>query len=366
LKLSVIIPVFNEKNTFAELLSAVKSAPVSGLDKEIVIVDDCSFDGTSDLLKSLSGDNIKVLFHKINQGKGAALKTGILAATGDIILIQDADLEYDPKEYPRLIKPIIESRADIVYGSRFLEKGSGKTAYTVHKAANKFLTALSNHFSGLKLTDMETCYKAFRARIITAIDIEEKRFGFEPEITAKIAGLVRSGAATIKEVPVSYRARSYKEGKKIGLKDGARAIWCIIKYNDSRLAVFCRYSISGFFAAIAQFTSMIMLVEVFGFGTLFLQNAANLISILVSFIIAFIFHSVFTWRYRFVSSLEMRAKFAGFFGLSGLSLVLRGSVFYLLSLLGIDYLINTLLVILLAVFINFQAYGAMIFKKKAG
>ncbi len=363
MKVSVIIPVYNERETFLELLSAVKKAPVSGMEKEIIIVDDCSVDGTSGLLKNLSDDNVKVFFHKFNQGKGAALKTGFMAATGDVIIIQDADLEYDPNEYEKLLQPILTSQAEIVYGSRFLEKGSGKTAYSVHKIANRFLTAFSNFFSGLKLTDMETCYKVFRSNIIKALDIEEKRFGFEPEITAKIAGLVRSGKAGIKEVGISYKARSYDQGKKIGLKDGVRAVWCIVKYNDSRTAFFFRYGISGICAAISQYLSMVLLVGYMGFGTLFLQNMANVISIFVSFVVAFILHSAVTWRFKFLSFSELRTKSLSFFGLSGISLLLRALIFYLLSLSGMDYRANTIIGILLIILVNFKAYGSFVFRR---
>ncbi len=359
MKVSVVIPVYNERRTFLELLSEVKKAPVGGCEKEIVIVDDRSVDGTSDILKGISEDNIKVLFHTCNRGKGAALRTGFGAATGDVIIVQDADLEYDPYEYEKLLEPIIAGRADIVYGSRFLKKGSGRTAYSAHKLANVFLTVLSNIFSGLRLTDMETCYKVFKADMIKDFDIEEERFGFEPEITAKIAGLVRDGKARLEEVGISYKARSYSQGKKIGLKDGIRAVWCIVKYNDSISAVFFRYAISGIFAALSQYASMVLLVEFMGFKSLFLQNAANIISILASFAVAFTLHSVVTWRFKFRSSADLRTKFAGFFGISSVSLIFRSAVFYVLSLFGTDYRINTLIGIALIVLINFNFYGSL-------
>ncbi|MEB3309244.1 MAG: glycosyltransferase family 2 protein [Snowella sp.] len=226
MKLSVIIPVYNEKSTIRQVVDAVLAAPYDN--KEIIIVDDCSKDGTREvLLHEIEPLVHQILFHKVNQGKGAALRTGIQAATGDIILIQDADLEYDPQEYPNLVEPILRNKADVVYGSRFMGGQPHRVLYFWHSVGNMFLTTLSNMFTDLNLTDMETCYKVFRREIIQGISIQENRFGFEPEITAKIAKL----DCRIFEVGISYYGRTYKEGKKIGWKDGFRAIYCIIKYN---------------------------------------------------------------------------------------------------------------------------------------
>jgi len=226
-KLSIIIPCYNELNTLDTILAAVINSPYK--DKEIIIVDDFSTDGTRDKLKNeIEGTVDKVLYHDMNKGKGAALRTGIERATGDIVIIQDADLEYDPNEYGLLVEPIINGKADVVYGSRFLGGSAHRVLYFWHSLGNQFLTLISNMFTDLNLTDMETCYKVFKREIIQSVEIEENRFGFEPEITAKLA---RKKELRIFEVGISYYGRTYDEGKKIGWRDGVRAIYCILKYN---------------------------------------------------------------------------------------------------------------------------------------
>ncbi len=226
MKLSVVIPCFNEKATISQLLKAVHDSPYPN--KEIIVVDDFSSDGTRSLLETTLKKHIDVLvLHEKNQGKGAALRSGIKAATGDVVIIQDADLEYDPNEYPKLMKPILDDKADVVYGSRFAGGEAHRVLYFWHSLGNAFLTTLSNMFTNLNLTDMETCYKLFRREIIQNIQIVENRFGFEPEITAKVA----KANVRIFEVGISYSGRTYSEGKKIGWKDGVRAIYAILKYN---------------------------------------------------------------------------------------------------------------------------------------
>ena len=226
MRLSVVIPCYNEVRTIDKLLAAVRASPHK--DIEIILVDDGSKDGTRDRLSGELRPLIdQLIFHEVNQGKGAALRTGIKAATGDVVIVQDADLEYDPNEYPKLLTPIMEDRADVVFGSRFMGGLPHRVLYFWHRVGNGVLTLISNMFTNLNLTDMETCYKAFRREIIQSIAIEENRFGFEPEITAKVAKL----NVRIFEVGISYYGRTYAEGKKIGMRDGFRALYCILKYN---------------------------------------------------------------------------------------------------------------------------------------
>jgi glycosyltransferase involved in cell wall biosynthesis len=235
LVLSVVIPVFNERHTIHEILRQVRAVPVT---KQIILVDDCSKDGTREILRQMAAadPDLTVVFHDKNQGKGAALRTGFHHATGQIVIVQDADLEYDPAQYLQLIQPILEGKADVVFGSRFIGE-SHRVLFFWHYLANKFLTLLSNTFTNLNLTDMEVCYKVFRREVIQGITLKSNRFGFEPEVTAKVARFQMPSVdgrpdrrCRIYEMPVSYNGRDYKEGKKIGWKDGVQALYCILRY----------------------------------------------------------------------------------------------------------------------------------------
>jgi glycosyltransferase involved in cell wall biosynthesis len=223
--LTVVVPCYNERNTVRALVDRVLASPFVA---EVILVDDGSTDGTRALYDGITDPRVQVMLHDVNQGKGAALRTGFAAATSEFVIIQDADLEYDPAEYPKLLEPLISGRAGAVYGSRFVSSEPHRVLYFWHSIGNRLLTVMSNMVTDLNLTDMETCYKAFRRDVIQAINIEEDRFGFEPEVTAKLARM----GVPIYEVGIAYAGRTYEDGKKIGWRDGVRAVWCILKYSS--------------------------------------------------------------------------------------------------------------------------------------
>jgi len=366
MKLSIVIPVYNEENSVLQILQAIDEAPVPAAirQKEIILVNDHSTDNTPALLAELDQVKYKVLHHEQNKGKGAALRTGFEATTGDIVIVQDADLEYDPQEYPNLLAPIIEGKAEVVYGSRFLSGRPHRVLYFWHSVANGFLTLVSNIFTDLNLTDMETCYKVFKKEVLDGIEIEESRFGFEPEITAKVAELSRQEGIKIYELGISYYGRTYSEGKKIGVKDAFRALWCIFKYNDSTFARIVKYALSGTMVASVQLLTLTLLVEVGNLQEIWLKNIANAISIFVSLLVAFQLHSSFTWRYKFKSGIQRLQKLLAFLGVSLFTVLVRIALFFMLDSVGLQYQINALLGIALIIVLNFLGYGKLVFRRE--
>ncbi len=363
MKISIVIPVFNEKETVLEILQKVKEAPLPhGLEKEIVLVNDCSTDGTAEILKSIEDSIIQIFHHEVNRGKGAALRTGYSHCTGDVIIVQDADLEYDPNEYPKLLQPIIDNKADVVYGSRFMGGEPHRIVYFWHSVGNKLLTLASNMFSDLNLTDMETCYKVFKREIIEKIDLEEDRFGIEPEVTAKIADLVKQENISIYEVGISYYGRTYEEGKKIGMKDALRAAWCIWKYNTSTAAKVIKYFIHGMLVALIQLIVLLLLVEGANLHTAYQLNTANLISVEVALLAGFFLHSLYTWHIRFTSAGDFVKRLLEFHLITAVSIFTRIGSFYLLGILGVHYFISAIVGIIAVILINFFGYDRFVFR----
>ena len=360
-KVSVVMPVYNEEIFLLEILAKVQEAPLpEGIEKEIVIVDDCSTDGTKAILEALEMENVRVFCHEKNRGKGAALRTAYIECRGDVIIVQDADLEYSPQEYPKLLQPIIDGHADVVYGSRFLGGDVHRVVYFWHSAGNKVLTLFSNMFSDLNLTDMETCYKVFRRSVIEKITLEEDRFGIEPEFTAKVAELVTREGLAVYEVGIAYYGRTYEEGKKIGIRDGFRAAWCIWKYNTAVSAKIIKYGVHGGLVALFQILVMWLLVSV-GDGTVFADNVANLVSIECALLLAFFLHSFLTWHVVYRSLSQLLQQLLRFHIVTGFSIVIRLALFAGLSVAGIHYMLNTLFGIGVAVLFNYYYYDTFVF-----
>lgn len=365
MKVSIVIPVYNEESTLLDILEKVEQAPLlPGFEREVVIINDCSTDGTTDILKTLEKEGRRILHHKVNRGKGAALRTGYAQCTGDIIIVQDADLEYDPNEYGKLLQPIVNGQAAVVYGSRFMGGEPHRIVYFWHSVGNKALTLMSNMFSDLNLTDMETCYKVFRKDVIEKIELEEDRFGIEPEVTAKIAALVKKEDLSIYEVGISYYGRTYGEGKKIGIKDAFRAAWCIWKYNTTTAAKVIKYACHGVIIALTQLILIVLLVKGANLQTMYELNGANLLSIEGALLVGFVLHSMLTWHVEFTSPQDIVKRLFGFHLVTGISILTRIGIFNLLNLFGIHYVINILTGICAAIFINYFGYDKIVFKGK--
>lgn len=363
MKISIVIPVYNEESTLLDILEQVEQAPLlPGYEREVVIVNDCSTDGTAAILKTLEKDGRNILHHDKNRGKGAALRTGYKQCTGDIIIVQDADLEYDPNEYSKLLQPIASGRAAVVYGSRFMGGEPHRIVYFWHSIGNKMLTLMSNMFSDLNLTDMETCYKVFRKDVIDKIELKEDRFGIEPEVTAKIAALVKKEDLSIYEVGISYYGRTYGEGKKIGIKDAFRAAWCIWKYNTTTAAKVIKYACHGVIVALTQLILMVLLVEGANLQTTYELNAANLLSIEGALLLGFLLHSMLTWHIKFSSPKDVITRLVGFHFVTGISVMTRIGIFYMLNYLGIHYVLSVAAGIGAAIIINYFGFDRIVFK----
>jgi len=366
MKLSVIIPVYNEERTICTLLETVRNVRLLPQIKEVelIVVNDCSNDHTAELINEYAKahKNIKVFHHVANKGKGAALRTGFAEAEGDLVIVQDADLEYNPNEFNLLLKPIIENNADVVYGSRFAGGESHRVLYYSHTMGNKFLTFLSNLFSDINLTDMETCYKLFKKDIIKNITIEENRFGFEPEITAKTAALCRHKGIKIYEVGISYHGRTYQEGKKIGFIDGVRALWCICRYNTSFLAYLIKYCTTGSFLTLLQTAIIIFFPHNFHFINGHKNISAFFFSTILCLPVIFVLHGLFTWRGRCTKKIEIFPRLPGFLAISFISICLKYCFLFYFPAFSINFILNFIISSMLISIYNFLTYDRIVFK----
>lgn len=364
MKISIVIPVYNEVSSFSRLLEQVLNAPMPpNCEIECVIVNDASTDGTAELLEQVQDARVRIYHHGVNRGKGAALRTAYHYCSGEVIIIQDADLEYDPREYRKLLQPILDGKADVVYGSRFMGGQPHRVVYFWHSVGNKMLTLLSNMYTDLNLTDMETCYKVFKKEILEHIELEEDRFGIEPEFTAKVAALAKRSGLAIYEVGISYYGRTYEEGKKIGWKDAFRAAWCIWKYNVSTLAKLTKYIAHGSLVAASQFLSIFLMIEYWGFVQPEQQQLANIISIEISIIVGFFLHGYITWFHHLTSLADRLKEFLKFHLVTGISFAVRIWLFAYLLNHGVGYQLNVFIGILVAIVINYLGYDRFVFNK---
>jgi len=338
------MPAYNEKATIDRIVKAVLSARLpAGMERELIIVDDASTDGTREILQKMNNPAVRVIYQPKNMGKGMALRAGFKAAGGDIIIVQDADLEYDPTQYGELVAPILDGKADVVYGSRFIGGKPHRVLYYWHSLANGFLTTLSNAMSDLNLTDIECCYKVFRRDALRAIELEEDRFGIEPEITAKLGSLCRAKGFRIYEVGISYDGRTYAEGKKIGFWDAVRALFCITVYNDSPCARMVQGTLSGIAGAAMQFGVMLATAGLFQLENPIFLNAANVIATEAS-VVASMFMALAVFRQRGRGTSFEKALLSSLFyhAEKAFSMVVRLIAFYYATDKGLSWQAATL------------------------